>query len=180
MTDEEGANAAMNLLMLLAQAYYRMLECIIGGYCHVMDMNLNQSYLWTVTSITNLLANHEALKDFPGKFEPMFQDLFPSSVADCEWQDMVAPHAEEFLSAVQRYTFAKGIHEPDEGSPGWIFVELFRPSVEMSIERATEHHHRMTAEWQKMMKRTTLKPPPGKPDSPLTAPPSGAPTPGKT
>jgi hypothetical protein len=110
----------------------------------------------------------------------MFQDLFPSSVADCEWQDMVAPHAEEFLSAVQRYTFAKGIHEPDEGSPGWIFVELFRPSVEMSIERATEHHHRMTAEWQKMMKRTTLKPPPGKPDSPLTAPPSGAPTPGKT
>jgi hypothetical protein len=180
MTDEEGANAAMNLLMLLAQAYYKMLECTIGGYCHVMDLNLNQSYLWTVTSITNLLANHEALKDFPCKFEPMFQDLFPSSVADCEWQDMVAPHAEEFLSAVQRYTFEKGIHEPDEGSPGWIFIELFRPSVEMSIERATEHHQRMTAEWQKMMKRITPRPTPGKPDSPPASPPVGAHAPDKT
>ena len=91
----------------------------------------------------------------------------------------LAPHAEEFLSTVQRYTFTKGMREPDEGSPGWIFVELFRPSVEMSIERATEYHQRMTTEWQKIMKRTTPKPAPGKPESPPPAPPAGAPAPVK-
>lgn len=174
MTDEEGANAGMNLLMLLAQAYYKMLECTIGGGCHAMDLTLNQSYLWTVTSITNLLANHEGLRDFPGKFEPIFQDLFPSSIIDCEWQDMVAPHAEEFLSAVQRYTFVKGMHEPEEGSPSWIFVELFRPSVDMAIERAEEYHQRMKAEWRKTMRRITPKPTIGKPESPPTAPSDGS------
>jgi hypothetical protein len=101
----------------------------------------------------------------------MFQDLFPSSVCDCEWQDMVAPHAEEFLSKVQRYTLEKGMHEPEEGSPGWIFVELFRPSVEMAIERAIEHHQRMREEWQKVMKRVVPKPAAGAPATPPAAAP---------
>lgn len=133
------------LLMMLAQAYYKMLESTISmaSWCGALDLELNQSYFWVVTNLTNLLKNWEELRDFPVKFEPLFRDLYPSTIRDLEWEDMVAPNAEEFLSTVQRYVHAKGVYEPKQGSMAWTFIELYRPSVNTAIERADAYNKRM-------------------------------------
>jgi hypothetical protein len=108
-----------------------------------MDLELNHSYMWTVQNLTNLLKNNRHLSDFPEKFEPMFEDLYPTTIADVEWQLMVAPHADSFLATVQRYVMKKGSYDPEEGSPAWIMVQLFRPGVETAIERADNYNRRL-------------------------------------
>ncbi len=145
MPVEDRRVSGLILLMLLAQAYYKMLECVISmaSWCSALDVELNQSYLWVTTSLTNLLKNHDDLKDFPVQFEPLFPDLYPSTVRDLDWDDMVAPEAERFLSTVQRYAHEKGVYEPEEGSTAWTFVQLFRPSVEAAISRAIGYQKRM-------------------------------------
>ena len=145
MSVEEKRNSGLILLMLLAQAYYKMLESSISmaSWCSALDIELNESYLWTVRMITNLLKNHEDLRDFPVTFEPIFPDLYPSTIRDVEWEDMIAPDAEAFLSTVQQYVHAKGIYDPEERSMGWVFVELYRPGVNTAIERANAYNKRM-------------------------------------
>lgn len=145
MSEEDRSNSALNLLFLLAQAYYKILERTIGmaTWCCSLDLELNESYLWTTSNLQNLLKNHEGLKDFPGTFEPIFSDLYPSTIRDVEWDEMVAPGAEQFLSTVQRYVREKGMYPPDEHSPAWTFVELFRPSINLAIERAVAYDQRM-------------------------------------
>jgi hypothetical protein len=148
MPVEDRRNSGLNLLFLLAQAYYKILECVIStaSWCCALDLKLNGSYLWTTTSLKNLLANHEDLRDFPGRFEPAFPDLYPSTIRDVDWEDTVAPDVEQFLSTVQRYVLSSGIYSPEESSPGWIFVEMFRPSVNTAIERAVAYNERMRIE----------------------------------
>jgi TIR domain len=145
MSPEESRNAGLNLLMLLAQTYYKMLESTIAisSWFSVLDLELNQSYLWTVEGITNLLKNHEGLKDFPVQFEPLFPDLYPSTIRATDWEDMVAPDAEQFLSSVQRYVHSKRMYDPEEGSQGWIFVQLFRPSIDLALERSDRYYKKM-------------------------------------
>lgn len=145
MPAEDRRNSGLNLLFLLAQAYYKILECVIStaSWCCALDLELNESYLWTITSLTNLLKNHEDLRDFPAKFEPAFPDLYPSTIRDVDWDDMVAPDVEQFLSTVQRYVRSSGIYPPEESSPAWVFVEMFRPSVNKAIERAVAYEKRM-------------------------------------
>ena len=147
MPEEDRLNSALNLLFLLAQAYYKILESAVGmaTWCGALDLELNESYLWTTSNLQNLLKNHEGLRDFPGAFEPVFPDLYPSTIRDVEWADMVAPGAEQFLSSVQRYVQEKGIFLPEEHSPAWTFVELFRPSINLAIERALAYDKRMRA-----------------------------------
>jgi hypothetical protein len=165
MSEEDRLNSALNLLFLLAQAYYKILECAIGmaTWCSALDLELNESYLWTTSNLQNLLKNHEGLGDFPGTFELVFPDLYPSTIRDVEWDDMVAPGVEQFLSSVQRYVREKGMYPPDELSPAWTFVELFRPSVNLAIERATAYDQRMRAYARKSFgfgqnTRETVKP----------------------
>ena len=93
---EDCRVSALNLLVLLAQAYYKLLESVIGAPCGALDLNVNNSYLWTIKSISNLLANDSDLEDFPISFEPVFPDLYPSTIRDVDWEDMVAPDAERF------------------------------------------------------------------------------------
>lgn len=145
MPVEDRRVSGLILLMLLAQAYYKMLECVISmaSWCSVLDVELNQSYLWVTSSLKNLLKNHEDLKDFPVEFKPIFDDLYPSTVRDIDWDDMVAPEAERFLSTVQKYVHQNNVYEPREGSPAWTFVQLFKPSVETAMSRAMEYHKRM-------------------------------------
>lgn len=147
ISEDDRLNSALNLLFLLAQAYYRILECAIGmaTWCSALDLELNESYLWTTSNLQNLLKNHEGLRDFPGAFEPVFPDLYPSTVRDVEWVDMVAPGVEQFLSSVQRYVREKGMYPPEEHSPSWTFVEIFRPSINLAIERAVAYDQRMRA-----------------------------------
>jgi hypothetical protein len=144
MPVEDRRNSSLNLLFLLAQAYYKILECVIStaSLCCALDLELNESYLWTIMSLKNLLTNHEDLRDFPGKFEPAFPDLYPSTIRDVDW-DMVAPDAEQFLSTVQRYVRSSGIYPPEESLPAKVFVEMFRPSVNTAIERAVVYNKRM-------------------------------------
>ena len=153
MSAEARRNSALILLMLLAQAYYKVLESAISmaSWVAAVDLELNQSYLWTTTNITNLLKHDEDLKDFPAAFEPLFPDLYPSTIRDVEWDDMVAPDAERFLSTVQQYVHSKGTYEPEEGSPGWIFIEMFRPGVTTAIERATAYNKRMHQHLQRVL-----------------------------
>lgn len=145
MPAEDRRNSGLNLLFLLAQAYYKILECVTptASWCSALDLELNESYLWTITNLSNLLKNHEDLRDFPDTFEPLFSDLYPSTIRDVDWQDMVAPDVERFLSAVQRYVRSKGMYEPDESSPGRVFVEMFRSSIDTAIERAVSYNKRM-------------------------------------
>ena len=155
--EEDDRNSGLILLMLLAQAYYKMLEATtsISDWLTMMDLELNSSYIWTVQNLTNLLNNHKHLRDFPEKFEPIFEDLYPTTIADVEWQLMVAPHADGFLSAVQRYVVKKGTYEPEEGSPAWIMVQLFRPGVETAIERAENYNRRLRKAQKAMFGETT-------------------------
>jgi TIR domain len=147
MSDEDRLNSALNLLFLLAQTYYKILEGAVGmaTWCSSLDLELNESYLWTISNLQNLLKNHEALQDFPGTFEPAFPDLYPSTIRDVEWVDMVAPEAEQFLSSVQRYGREKGMYLPDQLSPAWTFIELFRPAINLALERASAYDQRMRA-----------------------------------
>jgi len=146
MTVEDRRNSGLILLWLLAQTYYKMLESTISlaSWFTVLDLELNRSYFWIVKNITTLLKNHEDLKDFPVAFEPLFPDLYPSTIGELDWQDMVAPDAERFLSTVQQYVHSKGAYDPGEGSPAWIFVELFRPSIDVAIERAIAYRKRIS------------------------------------
>lgn len=157
MPEEDRRVSGLALLMLLAQAYYKMLECATSAACGVVDMELNHSYLWVTTSLTNLLKNHVDLKDFPVKFEPIFPNLFPTTIRDIDWDDMVAPDAERLLSTVQKFVHDKGIYEPEKGSPAWTFVELFRPSVETAIEQAVAYNERMRHFLQRALNDTSAK-----------------------
>lgn len=91
MSAEEKRNSGLILLMLLAQAYYKMLESSISmaSWCSALDIELNQSYLWTVTMITNLLKNHEDLRDFPVTFEPIFPDRGDPQQRNLEQIEMI-------------------------------------------------------------------------------------------
>jgi hypothetical protein len=160
MPAEDWRNAGLHLLMLLAQAYYKLLESAIGVPCGAVDLDLNHSYLWTLKNIRNLLDNHPDLKDFPGPFEPVFPDLYPSTVRDVDWEDMVAPDAERFLSTVQEYVMSKGAYPPEERSPAWVFIELFKPGVTSAIEVGEVYRKRMNLHFQKILAQTSKRFPP--------------------
>lgn len=145
MPPEDRRVSALILLMQLAQSYYKILESVISmaSWCAALDMELNESYLWVTTNLKNLIKNHEDLKDFPATFEPIFPNLYPTTIRDVDWEDMVAPHAEGFLSTVQQYVHDKGIYDPEEGSPAWVFIEIFRESINTAIAKATAYNKRM-------------------------------------
>lgn len=145
MAVEDRKNSGLNLLFMLAQTYYVILENVTSTatWCSALDLELNESYLWTISNLRNLLANHDDLRDFPGAFEPAFPDVYPSTVRDVEWTDMVAPGAEKFLSTVQEYVRSKGRYTPEESSEAWVFIELFRPSINAAIEHAAAYNKRM-------------------------------------
>jgi len=48
MPAEDRRNSGLNLLFLLAQAYYKILECVIStaSWCCALDLELNDSSLW--------------------------------------------------------------------------------------------------------------------------------------
>ena len=151
MTAEEWRNAGLTLLMQLAQVYYALLETGCGGPCGAVDLELNQSYIWTLKSIRTLLAKHPDLADFPIPFEPVFPDLYPATVRDVDWEDMVAPDAERFLSTVQEYVFNKGTYLPEERSPAWVFIEMFKPGINSAIEAGVAYRKRMNHDFEKVM-----------------------------
>lgn len=168
MSEEDDRNSGLLLLMMLAQAYYKMLESSVSmaSWLTALDMELNHSYLWTIQNLANLLKNHKHLQDFPGNFEPALPDLYPSTIADLEWQDMIAPGVEEFLATVQKYVMSKGCYEPEEKSPAWIMVELFRPSINRAIETAENYHKRLRQAQRRLL---------GEPMATKAAQPNGSP-----
>jgi hypothetical protein len=158
MSPEDSHNSGMMLLLLLAQAYYKMLEYATTVPCGALDLELNQSYIWVTESITKLLQNHKYLQNFPLEFAPLLDNLYPSTVRDCDWEDMVAPEAEKFLSTVQKYIITNGANEPEKGSSGWIFIEFYRPAVNLAIQRAEQYNKRMNSCLGKFIKSSPLNP----------------------
>ncbi len=132
------------MLLLLAQAYYKMLECAIGTATQatMLDLQLNESYLWVTTNLTNLLQS-PGMQGFPMQFEPIVPNLFPSTIGDYDWQEMIAADAEEFLSTVQQYVHTNGICEPNEDSIAQCALDIYRPGVDLAIERAKAYEKRM-------------------------------------
>jgi hypothetical protein len=180
MDPDQERMAGLGLLMLLSQTYYKILECTVSmaSWCTALDLELNQSYLWTTRNLTNLFKNFESLRDFPVPFEPLFSDVYPSTIGNLEWQDMVAPEVERFLSAVQHYVSASGFVEPEKDTPAWVFIELFRPSVKTAVDRAENYAATMRQHVRKLMRTTptgapeshsTLGPPPS-PSQPIDPP----------
>jgi hypothetical protein len=179
---EDWQNAGLIVLLLLAQAYYKLLESAVRNPCGAMDLDLNGRYLWAVNNLTNLLKNHHNLADFPGTFEPCLKDLMPSSIVDVDWNDMVAPDAERFLSTVQQYVMTKGSYPPEEGTAAWIFVETFKSSVNEAIQVGETYSKRMAKEFRKFLgtkkqsgpgaSDTTVTPKTATIDPPTTASPS--------
>jgi len=155
MPEEDNRNSGLILLLMLAQAYYTMLEATVSmaSWFTMLDMELNHSYLWTVQNLTNLLKNHKHLKDFPGTFEPVLPDLYPSTIADLEWQDMIAPEVEGFLATVQKYVMSKGYYDPEKHTPAWIMVELFRPSIMRAVECAESYNKRMRSAQRRILEK---------------------------
>lgn len=154
MPPEERQNSALIALMWFAQAYYKMLECTIAqaGGCAALDLELNQSYLWVVQNVKNLLKNKEVFSDFSIEFQPLLPDLYPQTIRDLEWDEMVAPEAERFLSTVQQYAHSKGIHDPEKGSSSWVFAEMLRPSIKSVIEEAEAYAKRMREQIQELFR----------------------------
>jgi hypothetical protein len=155
MSAEDQRNSGVMFLLLLAQAYYKMLESTVSmaGWFTYLDLQLNHSYFWTIRTISNLLSKNEQLHDFPISFEPILPDLYPATIGDLEWSEMIAPAAEEFLATVQKYALEKGCYEPEEGTPAWIFVEMFRPSINGAIEQAEAYNKRMKEARRSVLKR---------------------------
>jgi hypothetical protein len=148
--EEDCRNASCILLMWFAEAYHRLLEATTSHseWLTVKDMDLNHSYIRTIQNLSNLLSKNRYLNDFPQKFEPIFQDLYPSTIADVDWQLMVAPHADSFLATVQQYVVKKGTFEFEEGSPGWIMLQMFLDEVQTAIKNADNYDHRMVKKRQ--------------------------------
>jgi len=154
LSAEDLRTAGLNLLFLTAQAYYKVLESVISSPLRTLDIELNQHYLWIVSTIENLLKNNPALSDFPHKFEPLVPDLYPSSTLECPWEDFAMQEVGGFLSVVQKYVFDKGsaaILQKD--SPAWAFVEEFRPSIITAIEKADAYNKRMLQDFRQLLLR---------------------------
>lgn len=156
MPPAERENAALHLLLLLSQAYYKILESTVAtaSWGCALDMELNDSYLWVVKNLSNLIKNHEDLQDFPLQFEPILPDLYPSTIRDLDWEDMIAPEVEQFLSAVQQFIHTKDARELEEGSSAWCFVQLFRHGIDSSIERASNYDRNMRKQLKKIFGQT--------------------------
>lgn len=138
MPKEERQNSGLALLMLLTQAYYHMLSetTSLSSWATYADLELNHSYLWVTSSLKKLITNHPDLKDFPEKFEPILENLLPSTIGNIDWQEMLAPDVEQFLGQIQKYYMDKGGTDLEKESAGWIFVELYRPSIENAVDQA--------------------------------------------
>jgi TIR domain len=92
-------------------------------------------------------------------------------VRDIDWEEMVAPEAERFLSTVQRYVHSRGVYDPEEGSSAWVFIELFRPGVNTAIERAIAYNKRMREYYQRLISGSPHEAPRLQPTSDLKAKP---------
>jgi predicted nucleotide-binding protein len=159
MEPEDARISGLNLLLLFSQAYYALLESATStaAWCSAADPSLNHAYLWTIKNINALLANNVELKDFPASFEPIFDDLYPSTIVDCDWDEIVRPHAEQFLSQVQRYVLEKAIYDPVPGSPAAVMVQLFRHSIDDILKIAAAYSDRMQNHLKQVFGRTNTE-----------------------
>ena len=134
---------AVAVLMLFAQAYYQLLECSLRYPCAEMDLKFNRSYLWVVKHLRELLERHPDLADFPGRFLPPFPDLNPSTIRNVDWDEIIAPDVERFISSIQSYAVEHGLQDPEDDTPAGRFVEMFRPGINAAIATGLDYRKRM-------------------------------------
>jgi len=90
------------------------------------------------------------------------------TVRDVDWEDMVAPHAEDFLSRAQQYVVAAGVHTPTGNEPGAGVVKIFRAQIEEAIKYACEYGQKVRRELDKRF--GIVQPPPDGPAGTESAP----------
>lgn len=159
-------NVRLHVLMMSAQLYHHLLASVTGVHCHVVDLDLNQNYLWALKNIRTTLdaATSPDMQDFPAKFDPAFADLYPSTIVDVDWADEIAPGADAFLSAVQAYVLNKGIHDPNADSPAAKMIAATRLQIEKAMESGNAYRKRMGLAMQQMLARVSPPPSPSPKD----------------
>jgi hypothetical protein len=145
MSPRDDRHSALVLFLMLAQAYYALVEAAVSNTSKGMmvDFDLNHYYLYTIQGLAYLLKHCSHLEDFPTTFEPVLPDLYPSRIADLEWEGVIALQVEEFTASAQRYVTHEGTFEQDEPSPMQRVLELFRPSLLAALACADDYKERM-------------------------------------
>jgi hypothetical protein len=141
-------NEALNLLLVVAQAYYKMLELAIGCPDPVLDLELNTAYRCVIKSLKKILRDYECLQDFPAPFTPVVPNLCPVTLRDLKWKD-VAVNAEIFLGTVHEYVTTNGIRSPEPDSAAGRTLALAGKDIDTAIERAAAYRRRMFDRAQK-------------------------------
>ncbi len=139
---KSSKNEALNLLLVVAQAYYKMLELAIGCPDPVLDLELNTAYRCVIKSLKKILRDYECLQDFPAPFTPVVPNLCPMTLRDLKWKD-VAVNAEIFLGTVHEYVTTNGIRSPEPESAAGRTLALAGKEIDTAIERATAYRRRM-------------------------------------
>jgi len=136
LTAEEWMYVRRKRLVLLANAYCTMVESFATSCADTVDAGLNQTYLDVVKQIRGLLASPE-YSDFPGEFDPVAENLFPSSKLE-GWEKRVRPAVLDFLGRVQAHlNDAPPVGEERQE----VMSELLRPYQEtkrVASERAAD------------------------------------------
>ena len=151
LSPSELKTMSRSVFFMHAQAYYKILECVAASPIGWADVELNRCYLWVVKTIEGQLSRPE-FKDFPGKFEPYVENIFPSSgLGDLGWEDGVAPHAEDFLGRAQAFVESELLIPLDKDSPAYKVFELKKQEVRSAIEAAEKYYAETTRRFKVML-----------------------------
>jgi len=146
------SDAIAILFLQMAQAYYSMLEEILSLRAHSLDAHLNSQYLWLTSQMKKLLEGESSLASAGISFEPCLPDLLPTTIMDVDWLDMAQPAAESLIADIQQYLAQESITDPVDGSDDWIFLELFRPSIDECVSLSHDYAERMQAAWAESLR----------------------------
>jgi len=135
-------NEALNLLLVVAQAYYKMLELVIGCPDPALDLELNTAYRCVIKSLKKILRDYECLQDFPAPFTPVVPNLCPMTLCNLKWKD-VALNVQIFLGTVHEYVTTNGIRGPEPESAAGRTLALAGKEIDTAIERAAAYRRRM-------------------------------------
>lgn len=170
LTEEERRHLLGFYLFMYAQAYHNLVQAVAANDVGWVDVELNGWYLQIVKAIQDLLTLPE-LKDFPGGFEPIGENLFPSFELQCGWEEFTGPPVMDFLGRAQAYSLrwplARSENEPLLKSLG----ELVRLKCQKASEVADRYDKRARTTFQKMLDRAGERNGPATGSTPATTSP---------
>ena len=140
LSAEEMKILRQAMLFVLAQAYYKILQCVSTAPMGWVDLKLNQSYLGIVGVIRDTLSSPD-FKDFPGELGPSPESVFPSSeTGTLDWQDNIRPYIEDFLNRAQQYGGIALGTISIKGGFAKQAIDTMKHYLKLAIEEAEEYN----------------------------------------